>query len=32
MVLQIEDDLISAIIGFPDPWLFEQWGLPPELA
>jgi RNA polymerase sigma-70 factor, ECF subfamily len=32
MVLQIEGDSISAIIGFPDPWLFEQWGLPPELA
>jgi hypothetical protein len=31
MVLQIERDLISGIIGFPDPWLFEQCGLPSEL-
>src|SRR2546421_717682 len=31
MVLQIEGDLIAAIVGFPDPWLFEQCGLPPEL-
>jgi RNA polymerase sigma-70 factor (ECF subfamily) len=31
MVLQIEDDLISGIVGFPDPWLFEQCGLPAEL-
>jgi RNA polymerase sigma-70 factor (TIGR02960 family) len=29
MVLQIEGDLIAAIVGFPDPWLFEQCGLPP---
>jgi RNA polymerase sigma-70 factor (TIGR02960 family) len=31
MVLQIEGDLISGIFGFPDPWLFEQLGLPPAL-
>jgi RNA polymerase sigma-70 factor (TIGR02960 family) len=31
MVLQIERDLISGIVGFPDPWLFEQCGLPIEL-
>jgi len=31
MVLQIERDLISGIIGFPDPWLFEQCALPSEL-
>jgi RNA polymerase sigma-70 factor (ECF subfamily) len=31
MVLQIESDLISGIVGFPDPWLFEQCGVPPEL-
>jgi hypothetical protein len=32
MVLQIEGDLISGIFGFPDPWLFEQCGLPSELS
>lgn len=32
MVLQIEGDSISGIVGFPDPWLFEQCGLPAELA
>jgi RNA polymerase sigma-70 factor (ECF subfamily) len=31
MVLQIEGDLIGGIVGFPDPWLFEQCGLPAEL-
>jgi hypothetical protein len=31
MVLQIENDLIAAIVSFPDPWLFEQCGLPSEL-
>jgi RNA polymerase sigma-70 factor, ECF subfamily len=31
MVLQIEDDAISGIVGFPDRWLFEQCGLPAEL-
>jgi RNA polymerase sigma-70 factor (ECF subfamily) len=28
MVLQLEGDRISGIVGFPDPWLFEQCGLP----
>jgi RNA polymerase sigma-70 factor (ECF subfamily) len=32
MVLQIEGDQISGIVGFPDPWLFEQCGLPSELS
>jgi RNA polymerase sigma-70 factor (TIGR02960 family) len=31
MVLQIDRDLISGIVGFPDPWLFERCGLPSEL-
>jgi RNA polymerase sigma-70 factor (ECF subfamily) len=31
MVLEIEGDQISAIVGFPDPWLFEQCGLPSAL-
>jgi len=31
MVLQI-DRQISTIFGFPDPWLFEQCGLPRELS
>jgi hypothetical protein len=31
MVLQIENDLIAAIVGFSDAWLFEQCGLPSEL-
>jgi RNA polymerase sigma-70 factor (ECF subfamily) len=31
MVLEVEDDRISGIFGFPDPWLFEQLGLPSEL-
>ena len=31
MVLQIGTNQISTIFGFPDPWLFEQCGLPPEL-
>ena len=31
MVLQTEGDLIAGIVGFPDPWLFHQCGLPPEL-
>jgi RNA polymerase sigma-70 factor (TIGR02960 family) len=31
MVLQIEGGLIAGIVGFPDPWLFEQCGLPSEL-
>jgi RNA polymerase sigma-70 factor (ECF subfamily) len=32
MVLRIEGDLIAGIVGFPDPWLFAQCGLPAELA
>jgi RNA polymerase sigma-70 factor, ECF subfamily len=28
MVLQIQGNQISGIVGFPDPWLFEQCGLP----
>jgi RNA polymerase sigma-70 factor (ECF subfamily) len=32
MALQIEGDLITDIVGFPDPWLFEQCGLPSELS
>jgi len=31
MVLQIEDGRITGIVGFPDPWLFQQCGLPAEL-
>jgi RNA polymerase sigma-70 factor (ECF subfamily) len=31
MVLELENDRIAAIVGFPDPWLFEQCGLPAEL-
>ena len=31
MVLQIED-LISGIVGSPDPWLFKECGLPSELS
>jgi RNA polymerase sigma-70 factor, ECF subfamily len=31
MVLQSEGDLISGIVGFPDPWLFEQAGLAAEV-
>jgi len=31
MVLQLADDRISAIVGFPDPWLFQRCGLPAEL-
>jgi RNA polymerase sigma-70 factor, ECF subfamily len=31
MVLECESDRISGIFGFPDPWLFEQLGLPSEL-
>jgi RNA polymerase sigma-70 factor, ECF subfamily len=31
MVLQFGDDAISGIVGFPDPWLFEQCGLPSAL-
>ena len=31
MVLEVERAFVSAIVGFPDPWLFEQCGVPPEL-
>jgi RNA polymerase sigma-70 factor (ECF subfamily) len=31
MALQLDDNLISGIVGFPDPWLFAQCGLPSEL-
>jgi hypothetical protein len=31
MVLRVEGDLIAGIVGFPDPWLFAQCGLPAEL-
>ena len=31
MVLEIEGNLIAGIVGFPDPWLFEQCGLLAEL-
>jgi RNA polymerase sigma-70 factor (TIGR02960 family) len=31
MVLEVEDDRISGIVGFPDPWLFDRCGLPAEL-
>jgi hypothetical protein len=31
MVLQVEADMISGIIGSPDPWLFQQCGLQAEL-
>jgi RNA polymerase sigma-70 factor (ECF subfamily) len=32
MVLQVDGGLVSGIFGFPDPWLFEQCGLPRELS
>jgi RNA polymerase sigma-70 factor (ECF subfamily) len=31
MVLELEQSLISGIVGFPDPWLFEQLALPAVL-
>src|SRR5207247_8316586 len=31
MVLQVDSDRISSIFGFPDPWMFAQCGLPPDL-
>jgi RNA polymerase sigma-70 factor (ECF subfamily) len=31
MVREIDGGLIARIFGFPDPWLFEQCGLPQEL-
>ena len=32
MVMQTAGDQISGIVGFPDPWLFEQCGLPGDLS
>jgi RNA polymerase sigma-70 factor (ECF subfamily) len=32
MVLQMEGARISGIVGFPDPWLFGECGLPSEIA
>ena len=32
MVIQTDGDQIAAILGFPDPSLFERCGLPSELA
>ena len=32
MVLDVEGGLVSGIVGFPDPWLFEQCGVPSELS
>src|SRR5262249_17160514 len=31
MVMAVDGSRIAGIVGFPDPWLFEQLGLPPEL-
>jgi RNA polymerase sigma-70 factor (ECF subfamily) len=31
MVLAVSGSAVSGIVGFPDPWLFEQGGLPAEL-
>ena len=31
MVLQLERNLITSIVGFPAPWLFERFGLPSVL-
>ncbi len=31
MVLRVDGNAIAGIVGFPDPWLFEQCGLPSEL-
>jgi RNA polymerase sigma-70 factor (ECF subfamily) len=31
MVLHFDGDRITSILGFPDPWLFEQCGLPAVL-
>lgn len=31
MVLQVDGGVITSIFGFPDPWLFEQCGLPSVL-
>jgi RNA polymerase sigma-70 factor (ECF subfamily) len=31
MVIEIDRDRVAGIVGFPDPWLFEQLGLPTAL-
>jgi RNA polymerase sigma-70 factor, ECF subfamily len=31
MLLEVDGGLISGIVGFPDPWLFERCGLPAEI-
>jgi RNA polymerase sigma-70 factor, ECF subfamily len=31
MVMAVDHDKIAGIVGFPDPWLFEQFALPAEL-
>jgi len=31
MVMEVDRNGIVGIVGFPDPWLFEQFGLPSEL-
>jgi RNA polymerase sigma-70 factor, ECF subfamily len=28
MVMDVDRDKVAGIVGFPDPWLFEQFGLP----
>jgi RNA polymerase sigma-70 factor, ECF subfamily len=31
MVLNVDGNRIAGIFGFPDPWLFERFGLPSAL-
>jgi RNA polymerase sigma-70 factor (ECF subfamily) len=31
MVMDVDQDKVAGIAGFPDPWLFEQFGLPSAL-
>jgi len=31
MVMDVDGDRVAGILGFPDPWLFEQFGLPSAL-
>jgi RNA polymerase sigma-70 factor (ECF subfamily) len=31
MVMDVDQDKVAGIVGFPDPWLFEQFGLPSAL-
>jgi RNA polymerase sigma-70 factor (ECF subfamily) len=31
MVMVVDRDKVAAIVGFPDPWLFERFGLPPAV-